>query len=60
MPENVPVLQGLQDIISAHSEAAKKASAPPPPPEKKPAPQSQPKTEIRQTTSSGRNLLLPQ
>ncbi len=51
MPDNIPVLQGLQDIMAAHSETSKKASAPPPLPEKKPAPPVQPKTE-RQTPIS--------
>lgn len=52
IPDNVPVLQGLQDIIAAHSETTKKVSVAPPPPEKKPAPPVQPKTEIRQTPPS--------
>ncbi|MFO7523893.1 MAG: TssA family type VI secretion system protein [Ignavibacteriaceae bacterium] len=50
LPGNVPVLQGLQDIISTHSEEAKKVLNPPPAPERKPPPVSQPKTEFRQST----------
>lgn len=52
LPGNVPVLQGLQDIISTHSEEAKKVLNPSPPPEKKPPPVSQPKTELRQSAPS--------
>ncbi len=52
LPENIPVLQGLQDIITAHTETAKKVLNPPPVPEKKPAPAPQPKQEVRQTSTA--------
>lgn len=52
LPENVPVLKGLQDIIAEHSETAKKVLNPPPAPEKKAAPPPPPKTEFRQPASS--------
>lgn len=47
LPENMPVLQGLQDIISNHIESAKKALNPPVQPVKA-TPTQQPKTENRQ------------
>ncbi|HSL90929.1 MAG TPA: TssA family type VI secretion system protein [Ignavibacteriaceae bacterium] len=43
MPDNVPVLQALQDIFTTHSESAKKALNPPPAPERKPPPPPQPR-----------------
>lgn len=45
MPDNVPVLQSLQDIFVTHSESAKKALNPPPAPEKKPTPPPQPRPQ---------------
>jgi type VI secretion system protein VasJ len=38
-PENIPVLQALQEIFITHTESAKKALNPPPAPERKPPPQ---------------------
>ncbi len=54
LPENIPVLQGLQDVITAHIETAKNALAPPPVPEKKAPAPSQPRPEFKQpvTTAS--------
>lgn len=53
LPENVPVLQGLQDVIASHAETAKKAlTSPSPVPDKKPVPPSQVRQEIRQTTTT--------
>ncbi|MBS4036138.1 MAG: type VI secretion system domain-containing protein [Ignavibacterium sp.] len=37
-PENIPVLQALQEIFITHTESAKKALNPPPAPERKPPP----------------------
>lgn len=52
MPENVPVLQSLQDIFTTHSESAKTALNPPPAPERKTPPPPQPRPEPRITESS--------
>lgn len=52
LPGNVPVLQGLQDIISSHIESANKALNPPPAPERKSPPPPSPKTEQRQSSQN--------
>ena len=52
MPDNVPVLQALKDIFTAHSESAKKALNPPPAPERKPPPPPKPRQEPRVSDSS--------
>ncbi|QQS36592.1 MAG: type VI secretion system domain-containing protein [Ignavibacteriales bacterium] len=60
IPDNPPVLQTLQDIITNHVESAKKASTPPPPPpEKKIAPPPAPRTEFKQTQSEGTEQSAP-
>jgi type VI secretion system protein VasJ len=50
LPNNIPVLQALQDIISVHKENVKKALTAAP--EKKIVPVSQPKPETKVTSSS--------
>jgi type VI secretion system protein VasJ len=50
-PENIPVLQALQEIFITHTESAKKALNPPPVPERKPPPQK-PRQEPRVSDSS--------
>lgn len=49
MPENVPVLQNLQDVISEQVKNADKALKPPSVPEKKPPAYPASKSETRQT-----------
>lgn len=51
MPDNVPVLQSLQDIFITHTESAKKALNPPPVPEKKPTPPPQPRPQPKPSES---------
>lgn len=51
MPDNVPVLQSLQDIFITHTESAKKALNPPPAPEKKPTPPPQPRPQPKPSES---------
>lgn len=50
-PENIPVLQALQEIFITHTESAKKALNPPPAPERKPPP-PKPRQEPRISDSS--------
>jgi type VI secretion system protein VasJ len=50
-PENIPVLQALQEIFITHTESAKKALNPPPAPEIKPPP-PKPRQEPRVSDSS--------
>lgn len=51
LPENIPVLQGLQDIIASHIDSADKAINPPPALEKKIVPPPQPKQIFKETSS---------
>ncbi len=51
MPENVPVLQALQDVIGNLIKEAENALNPPAVPEKKPVSPPQQKTEVRQASA---------
>ncbi len=51
MPENVPVLQSLQDVFSEHVKNAEKALKPAPAPEKKPITPPALKSEMKQTSA---------
>jgi len=53
LPENTPVLQALQDVITTQKESANKVLAPTP--EKKPQPVSQPKQEIKTSSVTTAN-----